>query len=348
MPQESPRVGLPYLLPAQAQKHVTHNEALQRLDAVTQLVVQGFADETPPALPGTGAVHGLGPAPTGAWAGQAGSLAYWDGTAWLFLAPAEGWRAWGLAEQELRVWRSGAWQPATTQLQNMELLGVNTTADTTNPLSVAGAATLFTHAGAGHQLKLNKATAGDTASLLFQSGWSGRAEIGLAGLDDLSVKVSPDGSAWVTALQVSAANGHLSGAAVQASATDTTPGRLMRADYGYGPGNILGTVSEASGVPTGALVERGSNANGEYVRFADGTQLCSHRLTSSSGGAVSWGFPAVFDTCDAAFGTRASSGDAHFATVGVVDGVSANVSVWGTGGSRVSEYVYLMAIGRWF
>lgn len=42
----------------------------------------------------------------------------------------------------------------------------------------------------------------------------------------------------------------------------------------YAKDNILGTVSESSGVPTGAIIERGSNANGEYVRFADGTQIC--------------------------------------------------------------------------
>ncbi|ETU80520.1 hypothetical protein Q094_06066, partial [Pseudomonas aeruginosa PS42] len=41
-------------------------------------------------------------------------------------------------------------------------------------------------------------------------------------------------------------------------------------------GNILGTVSQSGGAPTGAIIERGSNANGEYVRFADGTQICTN------------------------------------------------------------------------
>lgn len=41
----------------------------------------------------------------------------------------------------------------------------------------------------------------------------------------------------------------------------------------YHTGNILGTVSQSSGVPTGAIIERGSNANGEYVKFADGTLI---------------------------------------------------------------------------
>ncbi len=55
-------------------------------------------------------------------------------------------------------------------------------------------ATLLNHDGAGHQLKINKAAAGDTASLLYQDAFSGRAELGLAGDDDFHFKVSPDGS----------------------------------------------------------------------------------------------------------------------------------------------------------
>jgi len=72
----------------------------------------------------------------------------------------------------------------------------------------------------------------------------------------------------------------------------------------YHSGNLVGTVSQASGVPTGAIIERGSNANGEYVRFADGTQICwlssaelGFRVANVSAGAtgtVIWGYPAAF------------------------------------------------------
>lgn len=66
--------------------------------------------------------------------------------------------------------------------------------------------------------------------------------------------------------------------------------------------DILGTVAQSSGVPTGALVERGSNANGEYVRFADGTQICVTAnievpysgATSLVGSVTAW--PAAFAT----------------------------------------------------
>ena len=43
---------------------------------------------------------------------------------------------------------------------------------------------------------------------------------------------------------------------------------------------IVGTVSQSGGVPTGALMETGSNANGRYLRFADGTQICWHRASN--------------------------------------------------------------------
>lgn len=204
MTQTSPILALPYLMPSQAQKHVTHNEALQLLDALVQLSVEGFDAATPPASPAPGETHALGAAPQAAWAGHAAEIAVWQGEGWLFLAPLPGWRAWSLADAELRVWDGSAWILPPAATQNLARLGVGTAADAANPLSVSGPATLLTHAGSGHQLKVNKAAGSDTASVLFQSGWSGRAEMGLAGNDDFSVKLSADGSSWSTALALKA------------------------------------------------------------------------------------------------------------------------------------------------
>lgn len=53
----------------------------------------------------------------------------------------------------------------------------------------------------------------------------------------------------------------------------------------YKRSNILGTVSQSGGVPTGAIIEQGSNANGYYVKYADGTLICtrlSDRFTTSA------------------------------------------------------------------
>ena len=49
--------------------------------------------------------------------------------------------------------------------------------------------------------------AGDTASVLFQSGWTGHAEMGIVGDHDFSIKVSETGSAWTEALGFDAASG---------------------------------------------------------------------------------------------------------------------------------------------
>lgn len=81
------------------------------------------------------------------------------------------------------------------------------TADATNRFSINAPASLFNHAGAGHQVKVNKAAATDTVSFLFQTGFSGRAEVGLTGSDDFQIKVSPDGSTWNPALIIEAATG---------------------------------------------------------------------------------------------------------------------------------------------
>jgi hypothetical protein len=63
----------------------------------------------------------------------------------------------------------------------------------------------------------------------------------------------------------------------------------------YHAGNILGTVGQSGGVPTGAIIERGSNSNGEYVRFADGTQICVASLTYPAGAeSMTWTLPAGF------------------------------------------------------
>lgn len=197
MSQSSARLALPYLMPAQAQKHVTHNEALLLLDALVQLVLQDSDADTPPSQPVSGAAYGLGASPTGAWSGHPGQIAVWQGEGWQFIAPAPGWRAWDLAGGGLRVWSGSAWSAP----QQQERLGLSTPPDETNRLAVSSDAVLFTHAGGGHRVKVNKASAAETASLLFQSNWTGHAEMGLAGNTDFSIKVSGGGS-WPAAMVI--------------------------------------------------------------------------------------------------------------------------------------------------
>jgi len=449
------RLKLPYLQAAQAQKHVTHNEALERLDLLVHLTVGAFDATTPPVSPLEGEVWAIGVSPVGDWAGHAGEVAAWSNGGWLFFEPQNGWLA-ALAT-ELRIWTGSSWDPIDMgALQNLPGVGINTASDLTNRLAVASDATLLTHAGAGHQLKLNKATAGETASLLFQTGWSGRAEMGTSGSDDFALKVSADGSTWQTAVSVAAGSsqvvvpldlsvtGQISGTAVTQTATDQTAGRLLKTgDFGLGAaialgagddldaltasglyynpasgnttgnhypvaaagavlnirrtstnwvqtftaeggasaaedvrqftrsigaggwtpwvevihqGRIIGTVSQAAGVPTGTVIERGSNANGAYVRYADGTQMCWQTATAvdcqtaqgalwANAGVQSWTFPVAFIAAPAMSGSAGATG--RWLAPATPSAASCDYLVLSALSDAATHQPSLVAIGRW-
>lgn len=306
MADQSPRLSLPLIQPSQAQKHVTHNSALELLDVISQLNVIALNVNIPPGAAVNGDAYAIGAAPQSEWADHGNTIALYSNGGWLFIAPRNGWRLWDQTSQDLYVRKNDAWHPVTV-LQNAEGVGINTGFDAVNRLSVASSATLLTHetAGGGHQLKLNKDGATSTASLLFQTGFAGRAEMGTMGNDDFAIKVSGDGSAFVTALSFDSSTGQVSGQAVQQSPDDTAQGRLMRADWGYGPGNTVGPVSQAGGVPTGAIIENGQTLDGDYVRFADGTQICSGTInlnyTDPNRVEAIWTFPMAFSTAPHSF-----------------------------------------------
>lgn len=101
--------SLPLLIPAQAQKHVTVNEALLRLDAAAQLSVISSTLVTPPAAVVEGSSFIVPPAATGAWLGKQGQIAVWSNGAWMFLAPKAGWRAWEAARSGIHLYNGADW-----------------------------------------------------------------------------------------------------------------------------------------------------------------------------------------------------------------------------------------------
>ncbi|MES2665076.1 MAG: DUF2793 domain-containing protein [Pseudomonadota bacterium] len=212
MPDTTTILSLPLILPAQAQKHVTHNEALTALDVIVQLAVINRDQTTPPALPVVGDRHIVPGGAIAAWAGQAGKVAVYTATGWQFVTALPGWLAFDRAEGKTVAFDGIDWAlPAGAGgIEETPMLGINATADTTNRLSVTSPAVLLNHAGAGHQVKVNKAAATDTASLLFQTGFSGRAEMGTMGSDGFGIKVSATGASFATALTVAPASGIVS------------------------------------------------------------------------------------------------------------------------------------------
>ncbi len=214
---QSPRLGLSYILPQQAQKHVAANESFRRLDALVQLSVKSAAIATEPASPADGESYILAASPSGAaWSAFAAAsvAAYQDGE-WLELAPRAGWRAFVEDAGAFYVFNGAVWnEEVGAAATGAAVFGVNATADATNRLSVKSDASLLSHddvtpgTGDARQI-INKASEANTASVVFQNDFSGRAEIGLSGGDDLSLKLSPDGATWIDALTVEKNNGNI-------------------------------------------------------------------------------------------------------------------------------------------
>tara|TARA_R110000824_G_scaffold98121_2_gene234190 strand:- start:3231 stop:4340 length:1110 start_codon:yes stop_codon:yes gene_type:complete len=286
MPDATPALGLPYLLPNQAQKHVTHNEALAVLDVVVQLVLLAHDETTPPGSPDDGDSYGLSASPSGAWAGHGGEIASWRDGTWHFLVPQAGWRAWSAADAALLVFDGTAWQPPG--FNPVALLGVNTSADTTNRFSVKSPASLFDHAGSDHNLKVNKAAGADTASLLFQTGYSGRAEFGTVGDDNFRIKVSPDGTAWTDALTIDKTTGRV-GVRTSAPAFDlevsgqigctaTTPGLYLTETDQAIDERIWRVTGGGGNFFVQTLNDAGTIAQQGLVMTRDGTIIESIRL----------------------------------------------------------------------
>jgi hypothetical protein len=244
MSDKTARLGLPQLVTLQELNTITWNEALEQLDGLIDLCLLGRFINTPPPSPQDGDAYLIGGTPSGAWNGYPYKIASCRDGAWRFYTPFDGLRAYDATAGTIQVYRSGVWIEAdyvtksgSETLANKTLsapvisggtidnaaiggtapatgcfsaLGVNATADSTNKLAVASAASLFDNIGNGVQLKLNKRANGDTASVLYQTNYAGRAEIGLCGDDNFHFKVSPDGSSWTDAIVLDRTTGRAS------------------------------------------------------------------------------------------------------------------------------------------
>ena len=247
----SPNLKLPYLAPAQAQKHVTHNEALRQLDAIVQLSVNTIAGDAP-AAPDEGERYIVAASAEGTFIGQANNIAAFQDGAWAFLIPQIGWQAYVQDAATIYIFDGTAWQANasgnsggdTDSSKTASKFGINSTADETNRLSVKSSAVLLDNEGAGHQLKINKSAAANTASLLFQSGYTGHAEMGLTGGTDFHIKTSADGGNFRDSLIADAQSGAIStpfGLNPQIMTTPTTLCGGPDSYYGLPSANALVT-----------------------------------------------------------------------------------------------------------
>jgi len=105
----TPNLALPYLAAAQAQKHVTVNEALDALDGLVQLSVISTALTAPPVNPAEGDRYIIASSAAGVWVGWDASVAQFSSGAWHRLIPQTGWLVWDSSLGQLMVWTGSAW-----------------------------------------------------------------------------------------------------------------------------------------------------------------------------------------------------------------------------------------------
>ena len=109
MTELSPRFALPLLQAGQAQKEVSHNEAIVALELLGQPIAETIGDDLPPADPAAGASWIVGTAPGGGWAGHPGAMACFTPGGWRFFEAIEGMSAYVRATGLIARYRAGAW-----------------------------------------------------------------------------------------------------------------------------------------------------------------------------------------------------------------------------------------------
>ena len=175
MTDATPRLGLPLIAASQAQKHVTHNEALDLLDALVQLACLDKDLTAPPQNPADGDRYlVVASNPGGAWAGLAGQVVRYSDGIWIGAVPRAGWFAYVIDEADLYVFDGTAWgsfRRTLTAIQSVSRLGINTGADATNRLAVKSDAALLTWddatPGSGDmRIAVNKQAASRDAGLI--------------------------------------------------------------------------------------------------------------------------------------------------------------------------------------
>jgi hypothetical protein len=176
---------------------------------------------------------------------------------------------------------NGKWTIVDQATSGLSAVGIGTAADPSNPLSVFGASALFN--GTNFNLMLNKSAVGNTASILFQDGFSGRAQVGLTGDDNFHFKVSPNGSAWLDALDLNAATGQASfNYGVASGEALSWRNRLRNASFAINQRNVSGAVTLAAGAYGHDGVKAG--ASGATYTFA--TSGLDTTLTITAGSLI--------------------------------------------------------------
>ena len=133
----TPHLSMDYLVPEQAQKHVTLNEALRRLDGLVHLSVISASRTSPPPNPSNGDRYLIAANALADWQGKDGQIAIYEDTAWRLLAPQTGWHCWNEAAEQVLVYSRNKWQtPEAAALAGLRFAKTDALFDFSKPLPV--------------------------------------------------------------------------------------------------------------------------------------------------------------------------------------------------------------------
>lgn len=192
---ETNRLSLPLIAPSQAQKHVTVNEALARLDALTQITLTSVGDAVPPTAPEEGDVHAVGLGAEGVWAGQDGALAVFLNNGWAFVAPRPGWRGWSAGAGTSVTFDGADWVAGAGALTANGAGFVHRSVELEHALS-AGATSVVSGA-----LPADAIVYGVTGRVLSDIGGVGTIALGVSGsADRYGSGFGPAAGSWLRGL----------------------------------------------------------------------------------------------------------------------------------------------------
>ena len=221
MTENSSRLSLPYIQPSQAQKHVTHNQALRQLDILVQMTAISDNQNSAPLSAAEGDCFLIPQGASGAWAGHNDNIALWQDGNWTYLTPQPGWRIFILSSRVLRVFDGTDWQAISGSAHgsgdvSFESLSIGAETSDQQKLAVKTETALWTATpqsedGSGSLLHiLSKQSTEKDAGFIFQSDGQTRALAGLLGTDDFRITTTKDNITFQDGLRVDAATGCVS------------------------------------------------------------------------------------------------------------------------------------------
>lgn len=168
----TPHLGITLLEQSQAQKEITVNEALTRIDAVMNAGANDKDLAIPPGSPVAGDLYIIAASPTGAWSGKAKQVAYYD-QVWRFIDPKEGMTLWVKDEDKHYCFDGTNWVVS----------GGGTVAVANGGTGATDAAGARTNLGLGTAAVANTGTSGSTVPVLNAANtWSANQTVNNANL----------------------------------------------------------------------------------------------------------------------------------------------------------------------